>query len=102
MLAKEMWLGVCQSWVRMTWSKRAARALMPGRMASPSATAKAPPGRKSSCMSMTRSASVGRSCIGISVLFCAKARADVKARLRAVHLKGMRRMNRTKGGAESW
>ena len=53
----------CQSWVRMTWSNFLARVLMRGTMASPSGTARAPPGMKSFWTSMTRSASVGWSCM---------------------------------------
>ena len=54
----DVWWG-CQSWVRMTWSNFWARVLMTGTTASPSATAKGPPGMKSFWTSMTRRASVG-------------------------------------------
>ena len=66
--AKEMcWWG-CQSWVRMTWSNFLARVLMTGTMASPSGTARLPPGMKSFWTSMTRRASVGWSCMVLMVV----------------------------------
>src|SRR5574337_1072914 len=51
--AKEAWPGGCQSWVTATCRKRLASALTSGTIASPSATASAPPGMKSACMSTT-------------------------------------------------
>src|SRR5579875_3864495 len=58
--ANEMWPSGCQSCVRITCSNRAARVLIAGMIASPSATASGPPGMKSFCMSITSSASVER------------------------------------------
>src|ERR1700704_3067864 len=57
--AKEMWPGVCQSWVSTTFWKDLAILLMSGMISSPLATARLPPGRKQFCTSTTTSAVSG-------------------------------------------
>src|SRR5271170_5690685 len=57
-LAKEICPAGCQSCVRMTCANFAASALTTGTISSPPATASAPPGQKSFCISITSRASV--------------------------------------------
>src|ERR1700677_4487445 len=65
--ANEAWPAGWQSWVITTLSKARARRSTSGMIASPSATASAPPGRKSFCTSMTRRASSPVMTIGDSI-----------------------------------
>src|SRR6202042_260018 len=72
--AKEIWPVGCQSWVSTTLAKRSPRRLTSGTIASPSATASAPPGMKSFCMSITRRTS--RSSIAIPAVMASHLGAN--------------------------
>src|ERR1700677_5172585 len=63
--ANEAWPVGCQSWVITTLSKARRRRATSGMMASPSATASAPPGRKSFCTSITSRTSSPVMTIGV-------------------------------------
>ena len=66
--ANEMWSAGCQSCVSTTLAKRGAMRLMTGTMASPSATAKPPPGMKPYWASMMINAVASSSLFMVSTI----------------------------------
>src|SRR5271167_1393770 len=65
--ANDAWPAGCQSWVTTTLSNSRARRSTSVMIASPSATASAPPGRKSFCTSITSRTSSAVMTIGASI-----------------------------------
>src|SRR5271156_5711041 len=64
--ANDAWPAGCQSWVTTTFSNARPSRSTSGMIASPSATASAPPGRKSFCTSITMRTSSAVMTIGAS------------------------------------